>query len=100
MKGLYISGKISGLDPIVYKRNFANAKSALLSQENTKTFRVFSPIDIRPVFGIKKYWFYMIADLYTLFFKCDTIYMLPNWKDSKGAKIELFFALLTFKKII
>jgi hypothetical protein len=97
MKRVYLSGKISGLEPKRYKRNFAYAKMDVLF--SNKDAIVYSPLEIKPLFGIKKYWFYMIADLYTLLFKCDTIYLLPNWKDSRGAKIELFFALLFNKKI-
>lgn len=32
--------------------------------------------------------------------QCEAIYMLKNWKDSRGAKVELAYAEATNKKII
>ncbi len=96
---IYLSGKISGLSEKEYTENFENAKfSPTIEKHYAKIF--YNPCEIKPLFGIKKYWCFMAADLYTLIFKCDAIYLLDNWKDSKGAKIELFFALLTRKRVL
>ena len=42
---------------------------------------------------------YMLKDL-ELLAKCDTIYMLKNWYDSKGARIEFDFAVAMGVRII
>ena len=94
---VYLSGKISGLNKEDYLINFAYREFKV--REEYKCV-VYNPCNIKPLFGIKKYWCFMAADLYTLIFKCDAIYLLDNWKDSKGAKIELFFALLTRKRVL
>ncbi len=104
---IYLSGKISGLSETEYKENFKNAALNVYLNIDRKhkieglMWRdIINPLDIKPLFGINKYWFFMAADLYTLIFKCDTIFLLPNWNDSKGAKIELCIALLTNKTIL
>jgi hypothetical protein len=53
-----------------------------------------------PLFGIKKWLFFMVSDLISLK-KCDAIALQPNWEDSKGAFIEYFYAKFFLKlKII
>jgi hypothetical protein len=89
---IYISGRISGLTESEYTENFSNYASKFNWGFNT----IINPLDIRPLFGIKKYWFYMITDLCHLR-KCDTIAMQPNWIDSKGAVIEFFVAKFILK---
>ena len=96
---IYLSGKISGLKESDYISNFASAEMELYLR-GINDFDVINPLEIKPLFGIKKYWFFMAADLYTLIFRCNSIYLLDNWNESKGAKIELFFALLTNKTIL
>ena len=101
---VYISGKISDSDPIKQQANidlFYKEKCNLWARTTgLHPDSIFNPCDITPLFGIKKYWCYMIADLYVLIFKCNSIYLLDNWKESRGAKIELFIALLLNKKIL
>jgi hypothetical protein len=95
---LYISGRISGL-PLQYAQDRFNfgIKDAIIDTKATKE-QCVNPFNIKPFLGVKKWLFYMIADLYQLR-KCDAIYMLNNWKDSRGAKIELVFAILCNKEI-
>ena len=95
---VYLSGKISGLSEKHCKAKFTIAKAAVYFNHFPKM--IYNPLEIKPLFGIKKYWCFMAADLWTLIFKSDSIYLLDNWKDSKGAKIELFFALLTRKRVL
>jgi len=40
----------------------------------------------------------MITDVYQLL-KCDEIYMIRNWQNSKGARIELAVACLKGLKV-
>jgi hypothetical protein len=94
---VYISGKISGLSKYEYLNNFDVAECTLRFEHDVVT--VYNPTDLRPLFGLDWYWCYMVVDLYYMILKADTIYLLSNWHDSKGAKIELFFAILFRKKV-
>ena len=83
---VYISGKISGLDIADVKKKFEMA-SFFLSQTG---FEPVSPFDNGLPAGLK--WEdYMMADL-AMLKECDAIFMLRDWKDSVGAKIERKFA--------
>ena len=101
---VYLSGKISDKDPIKQQANIAlfyeAADKLWWRTTDLHPDSIFIPCEIPPLFGIKKYWFHIIADLYVLIFKCNSIYLLSNWRDSRGAKIELFIALLLNKKIL
>jgi hypothetical protein len=89
----YISGKITGLTN--WEINFhLSALSVLMLG-----YIPINPAKIKPLFGIKTYWCYMIADIWELLF-CDAIYMQSNWKDSRGARIEYRVAKLIGLKII
>ena len=62
-------------------------------KEDVKTVNPFS---IEPLFGIKSWLFFMIADLWQLR-KCTHIAMQPNWSDSRGAVIEYYYAKFILK---
>ena len=94
---IYISGKISGLDEETYTTIFKQG-AYQLNCEGWRYEDIINPLHINPLFGIKKWFFFMVSDLIALY-RCDAIYMLYNWKNSKGARIELLFALLWNKKI-
>ena len=102
---VYISGQITGLKKTIYEHRFNSAEKHLKCKIKGYYNRVpmysgvINPLSIRPLFGIKSWFFYMVADIWVLITKADTIYMLNNWKQSKGAKIELFFTKLFNKKI-
>lgn len=96
-KRLYLSGRISGLTRFEYVNNFNTAQSKMLRKYPNIT--VISPIRIKPLFGIHKYWCHMVADVFYLL-KSDAVAFMPNWKDSKGARIEMVFTIMTNKEII
>lgn len=79
---VYISGKITGLETSVYESNFQKAEDLL------KKFG-FEPINpVKLTHDHDKSWLsFMRVDLKALL-DCDAIYMLDNWEESKGAKIE------------
>jgi len=88
MTKTYISGRITGINEDESRWLFELAlEHSIASGE-----RPVNPWNIGPLFGIKKYWCYVIADLIELL-KCDKILLLPNWGDSRGAKIEFAVAL-------
>lgn len=82
MAKIYISGKVAGLSAEEYSANFNLAKELM---QNTG-FEVISPIDL-PHSHQRRWIDYMIEDLQALA-GCDAIFMLSNWTESPGAKIE------------
>lgn len=95
-KRIYISGKINGLPTHYYTQKFAQAEVQVQRFYSDNTI---SPLRIRPLFGIKRYWCYMFSDIVVLF-KCDAVAFMDNWKDSRGARIEMVVALIANKEII
>lgn len=92
MAKIYISGKITGLD---------NFRSVFLSAENSLSkqgFTVINPCDL-PEDHDKTWKSYMKEDLKALK-ECEYVFMLNNWTDSKGAKVEHWFAKRYGKTII
>lgn len=91
---IYLSGAISGLDIEKVKAKFQQAEDHLTNQG----WEVVNPLKIHN--GEVKTWEqYMFRDIEELF-KCDAICMLPCWVGSRGARIEVFIAIITRKKII
>jgi len=82
MKKIYISGKITGLPVGEVKARFQQAELMLIGLG----YEVVNPLKN----GLTKEhsWAeHMLRDIESLF-DCDVIYMLNNWMDSKGARIE------------
>lgn len=81
---IYISGKISGLDRREAKRNFSTVENMLkIHYPDAKI--------VNPIKSLVPRWFpwgiHMIFDA-MLLKRCTHIYMMSNWKESYGAKIE------------
>jgi hypothetical protein len=81
---IYISGPITGLDTEQAKSNFQQAEDYLRS---IGCHQVINPMKIHPENNAYTWHQYMRADLKALM-DCDAIFMLPNWDQSRGAKIE------------
>lgn len=83
---VYISGKISGLSEKEYKNNFNSAELYLTGLG----YDVVNPVayDTIPNGTWKDY---MRRDL-KLLLDCDYIYLLDNWTESTGAKVEYSLA--------
>ena len=93
-KRIYISGKMTGLDPEEIRGNFALAKKELRDQG----YIPISPTGIK--YGDKLSWEeYMYLDE-ALIKICDGIYMLTNWEDSPGARHEVKYARALGKKVM
>lgn len=87
MEKIYISGKIIGLENNEAFKRFDEAEKEL----KAKGFEVVNPMTIEH--NHDKSWInYMKTDIKALM-DCDAIYMLPNWKTSRGAKIERQLAI-------
>lgn len=86
---VYISGPMSGVDRKLYLEMFKRAEQSLRSKGYTK---IVNPIR---VWACRWPWLYrlvgyrltLLYDLWLLM-RCDQIYKLPGWRDSKGANIE------------
>lgn len=79
---IYISGKITGLDYADVESKFQDAQD-LLSDIG---FEVVNPLNN----GLTKEhsWEQHMVKDFELLLPCDAIYMMDNWQDSTGARIE------------
>lgn len=93
---IYVSGKIAGLD---YKDAYGKFDSRE-KQLRLIGFDVVNPMKIHDCEDKGKSWEqFMVEDIAELF-KCDAIYMMDNWGQSRGARVEYAIAReLGFKVI-
>ena len=91
---IYISVPISGLDERK-QREKADLTKAALSRAGHK------PVNPFEICAGKnpEYIDYLVYDLRALY-DCDAIYMCDGWQDSKGCRVEWFFAKTYGKKVI
>ena len=97
-KTIYISGKITGTDD--YEDRFLKAEQNL----SKRGFIVLNPVKVGK--WLEKYlsrvptWIeYMKHDLKAMM-SADCIYMLKGYRESKGARLELFLAKILKYEII
>ena len=83
---VYISGKISGLEYADAFDKFQAAERKLREQG----YEVVNPMTIEHNHD-QSWEAYMRNDIKALC-DCDAIFMLGNWKKSRGAKIEFYLA--------
>ena len=99
MSKIYISGAISGLQIEEAKARFEDAAHYLYRELYYSCYNIVNPFDIKPFLGLKNWWCYMINDVRELL-KCDRIYMLRGWQNSRGACIEHLIAVWRKMEII
>lgn len=80
---LYLAGKIKG-DPN-YRAKFAMAEAVLKSQQHTVLSPTKLPEGRTPSFYMKR--------CFRLIEKVDGVALLPDWRQSGGARLERDFAL-------
>ena len=88
MKKVYISGRISDLPREQYMTMFSIAEQMLRKKG-------YEPVNPTRFFMCKYIWLYrllgyrltLLYDLWRLM-RCDLIYKLPGWRESRGANIE------------
>lgn len=86
---IYISGKITGL--FDYKEKFDEVESKLKNMGHTVLNPTILPLGL-------EYDEYMNLS-YAMIDCADGVYMLDNWKDSNGAKLEIEYAKRKDKKV-
>ena len=88
-KRVYISGGMTGIPREQYIELFRRAEESLRAQGYRK---IVNPIRVWScrwpwLYKIIGYRLTLLYDLWLLM-RCDQIYKLPGWRDSKGANIE------------
>lgn len=86
VKCIYISGKISGMEDEA-KILFAKAEEKLLDEG----YRVMNPFNLDS--NHDKSWEAYMKECIKALCGCTDIYMLKNWHESRGAKMEYHIAL-------
>ena len=84
---IFISGKMTGLEPEVYKANFTKAEEYL--KEKLNVFEVINPCKI--VLDSDEPAEQMLQIL-KIISQCEAVYFLDNWKSSNGSQCEYWFA--------
>jgi hypothetical protein len=99
----YISGQISGLSADEYHEAFGKAEALLMNHD----LKPVNPLKVvacatedctlatsRKEDGsyLHSWECYLKHDIQSLIMECDSIAMLPNWTNSRGAKFELHVA--------
>ena len=88
-------GKVTGEDRIKTLKKFSEA--AYLTEVKYAAQKVINPMNLC---SVKWSWFRcMTVCLYNLI-KADTVVLLPDWCNSKGARIEVLTAIVFRKKIV
>lgn len=93
MEKIFISGQISGLDYNVAKWYFNNTEVML----EGLGYDVVNPTKLC---DSNWHWLRCMYICIVALADCDAVYFLPNYKHSKGARVEMFFAKLFGKSII
>lgn len=87
---IYIAGKVRGLKN--YREIFKQAEEELQKKGNI----TLNPAELPEGMNAEDYMRICIPMLEV----ADCIYMLKNWKDSEGAKVELAYAKCQGKEIL
>ena len=95
MHRIYISGKVTGFPD--YRKKFDEAEERLRCVTcGSNDYFVVNPMKVLEDCGIgddEGDWDLAWDILFPLMSICDACYMLDNWEDSRGAKIEYEYAI-------
>jgi len=100
MKKIYIAGKISGEDLEKCKKKFQDYIDSIYDDYYEDFEYPFHGLLINEKLIPKGTWNQYMRNDIAILIICDEIHMLPDWKDSKGAKIEHQLALDLGIKIV
>jgi len=82
---VYIAGKVSGIENEA-RVHFKRAEIKLKLQG----YQVINPMELEH--DHDKTWKSYMRDCIIAMMRADAIYLLPNWRESKGARIEVQLA--------
>ena len=85
---IYIAGRVSGVKPEVYEKQFATVK-AELEKAGHEVINPLTDIEHEDTNN----WGLTIMECLPYVADCDCIALLPGWEKSNGAQIENHFAL-------
>ena len=88
MKKIYIAGKITG--DLNYKAKFDGA-AALLHELG---YNVINPVEICWDIPEDSNWEVYMRRCISELMKCDGVYFLSDWKQSKGARLERMLCVM------
>lgn len=91
---IYIAGKISGLNRDDVIKKFEAAQKSLVA----KGHQVFIP-SVLPAYEEVSHEDYLHI-CYAMIDICDAVYMLSDWQQSEGARLEYEYAIDNNKQII
>ena len=83
-KRIYISGAISGLNYNEVTAKFSSAEKCLLLQHWTD---IVNPM-VCKIFKKEDDWEWQMGACLMMLLRCEAIYMLNDWQQSRGARIE------------
>ena len=93
MKKIFISGKMTGLKPEVFERNFKDAEDYLMNDN----VQIINPSNLKFESDTPSG---QMLEVLNYLAECDAIYMLNNWKDSNGSQCEYWFSKMLNKEIM
>lgn len=110
MKRVYISGKMGETElSVATREKFWRAQNLLESMGHDVSnpaddgwqahLKMKYPTDCQHAYGHVDYYSYVLLRDQMELSTCDAICLLPDWRQSKGARAELAFAQATGKKI-
>lgn len=95
---LFISGKVSGTDLSESRYKFLEAELYFFENELFDLKNIVNPMELGLTFSDS--WIKCMAVTIWHLLPCSHIYMLKDWKESKGARIERWVAKKMFKTVI
>lgn len=92
---IYLAGKITGLDEDVAFRLFESAEAFIVAKGHTP----LNPMKLVDQEEMREYECLLLDALEIVLVSAEALYMLANWRDSKGARIEHAIAEILGKPI-
>lgn len=92
---VYIAGKITGDDG--YYAKFHAAEDLLQIEYNWNYWAIVNPVEMVPA---EWPWWRQMVRCLRLVAGCEVVAMLPDWTESRGARIECRWARFLKKEII
>lgn len=93
---VYVSGKITGLEPEDYITRFNEAQEFLEAQGYMVMNPASAMAECTAGFSAEEY----LHVCYAMIDVCDAVYVLDNWQTSQGARKELRYASDWRKQIV